>query len=111
MTPEGKIKAMVKKSIDSLIATGVVWDFMPVQNGMGKQGLDFFFCVNGRFVAIETKTKGKKLTPVQTMTKASIERAGGKVFLVDDAQSCANAMIVIRGLAGWGMANFTPAED
>lgn len=103
MTPEGKVKHMVNKGLADMIAEGIVWKFMPVQNGMGIPGLDFFLCVAGRWVAVETKTKGKKLTPRQEQTKAAIEKARGVVLTVDDAQSCATAMQVIRGLARWGL--------
>lgn len=100
MTPEGKIKAMVNKAIND---TGRIWKFMPVQMGMGIPALDYLLCVNGRFVAIETKTKGKKLTTRQLLTKETIEKAGGKVFIVDDKESLDAAMRVIRGFAGFGM--------
>lgn len=105
MTPEGRVKALVNKGLDDLIKQGIVWKFMPVQMGMGMPALDYLLCCNGRFLSVETKVKGKHLTPRQVGTKAAIERAGGKVFVVDDAQSCATAMTVIRGFAGWGMAD------
>lgn len=118
MTPEGRVKHMVNKGLADLIQEGVVWKFMPVQNGMGIPGLDYFLCVAGRWVAIETKTKGKKLTPRQEQTKAAIEKARGLVLIVDDAMTCSSAMMVIRGLAGWGLlapadgaTMYPPAED
>ncbi len=84
MTPEGKVKAKVNKAVQEIRR---LWKFMPVQMGMGIPGLDFFFCCGGYFIAIETKTKGKKLTPRQEQTKAAIEAAGGLVFVVDDEAS------------------------
>jgi hypothetical protein len=83
-TPEGKVKAEVRKQLRPLAR---LWEFMPVQNGMGKPALDFLLCVNGRFIAIETKAKGKKLTTRQEHTKAEMEAAGAKVFVVDDVES------------------------
>lgn len=59
-----------------------MYRFKPVQNGMGAPGLDYYCCANGLFVAIETKVLGKNLTPRQETTKAQIERAGGRVFVV-----------------------------
>ncbi len=79
MTPEGKIKALVKRALDKTPH----YRFMPVQNGMGAPGLDFFCCINGTFVAIETKAPGKTLTPRQETTVAAIEAANGVVFIVD----------------------------
>lgn len=80
MTPEGKIKAKVKKALDLL----EVYRFMPVQNGMGAPGLDFYCCYNGLFFAVETKAKGNKLTPRQSETSRSIAAAGGVVFVIRD---------------------------
>lgn len=60
---------------------------MPVQNGMGSPALDFYYCVNGCFVGIETKRKGGKPTPRQLQTIADIEHAGGIAGVVDDEDS------------------------
>jgi hypothetical protein len=90
MTPEGKIKARVKQEINKFGPR--VWKFMPVQTGYGSPSLDFMFCVNGYFVAIETKAKCKKLTTRQELTKAAIENAGGLAFVVDDEESLQRAM-------------------
>jgi hypothetical protein len=84
MTPEGRIKAMVKRALDQLPK---MYRFMPVQNGMGAPGLDFYLCAGGWFIAIETKKPGGKLTPRQEQTKADIEAADGLVFVVDGPES------------------------
>lgn len=56
MTPEGKVKAEVKKWLKE---KGIWW-YAPVQNGMGVVGIpDFICCWKGRFLAIETKAPGK----------------------------------------------------
>jgi hypothetical protein len=89
MTPEGRIKALVKRRLDALPK---LYRFMPVQNGMGAPGLDFYLCAGGWFIAIETKAPGKKLTPRQETTKAMIEAANGLVFVVDDQESLDYAM-------------------
>ena len=78
-TPEGKIKAMVKRKLAKLPRKYL---FMPVQNGMGAPGLDWYCCIEGRFVAIETKVPGKNLTERQEDTKMQIIAAGGIVFVV-----------------------------
>jgi|SRR5579859_5948221 len=97
MTPEGRIKAMVKKALDIYIQPH--WRFMPVQTGYGSTALDFLICVNGWFVAIETKKDGKaKLTPLQQTTKTDMEAAGALVFVVYDQASCDRAMKIIHGI-------------
>lgn len=97
MTPEGKIKAKVKRRIK--VFGPIVYSFMPVQTGMGAPSLDFMFCVNGFFVAIETKVKGKKLTARQEGTKADMEAAGARVCVVDDDESLDRAMWAIAFFA------------
>lgn len=84
MTPEGKVKAMVKRRLKKLQK---LWRFMPVQNGMGAQGLDFFLCHRGWFISIETKAPGHELTARQETTALSIIQAGGMVFVVEDEKS------------------------
>ena len=86
-TPEGKVKAKVKKALNAIPGC---YSFMPVQTGMGAATLDYLCCVNGRFVAIETKAPGKKLTPRQEITRAQIFDAGGKVYVVSDEDSLAH---------------------
>ena len=95
-TPEGKVKASVKSA---LYGTPKCWVFWPVQTGMGKPALDCLLCVNGQFIVIETKAKGKKLTTRQLHTKAEMEAAGAIVFIVDDLASLQRAMNCIQGYA------------
>ena len=76
MTPEGKVKGMIKRKLGQIGA----YHFMPVQNGMGAPGLDFYCCYNGYFFAIEAKAPGRKTTD---QTIQSIVRAGGEAFVVD----------------------------
>jgi hypothetical protein len=78
-TPEGKIKAKVKKL---LIEYGV-YSFMPVQAGYGKPGLDFHCIFMGRAFCIETKKPGGKPTARQELTIREIVQAGGEVFVID----------------------------
>lgn len=90
LTPEGRVKALVNRRVATFAAQSGdrVYRFMPVQNGMGAPGLDYFFCVNGHFVAVETKVPGKDLTPRQTITQAAIKKAGGRVYVVHNAKEC-----------------------
>lgn len=84
MTPEGKVKAAVKRWLK---AKGV-WYFMPVQTGMGVSGIpDLLCCWQGTFIAIETKAPGKRgnVTELQKYQMEGIRRAGGVAVVVDDA--------------------------
>ena len=56
-TPESIVKAGVEK----VLAEFGAWYYMPVQNGMGVSGIpDFIACIDGKFIAIETKAPGKE---------------------------------------------------
>lgn len=79
-TPEGKVK---KRVSDLLMSTSGVYYHMPVPGGFGGTTLDYIGCHLGRFFAIETKKPGAKPTDRQRQIIASIERAGGKTFVID----------------------------
>ena|ERR1035437_1412423 len=98
MTPEGKVKAKVNKALKPFIDAGKVWKFMPVQMGMGIQGLDYFLCVGGTFVAIETKVKDKEMTTRQETIAEEIRAAGGQVYMVNDEDSLALAIAKVSWL-------------
>lgn len=86
MTPEGKVKNLVKGILDEAKA----YYHMPVQNGMGKPSLDFIVCHRGRFIAIETKTAKGDPTLRQKMTMDEMQAAGAIVIVVrgtGDAES------------------------
>jgi hypothetical protein len=85
MTPEGKVKDLVKK----LLKQHGAYYHMPVQNGMGAPTLDFVCCFKGRYIAIETKAPGKKPTPRQELTMTQMAEAGAAVFTVSDDESLA----------------------
>jgi hypothetical protein len=60
---------------------------MPVQNGMGRPGVDYHCCIDGLAVFIETKVEGKTLTDRQKITRDEIETAGGMFFEIhNDAE-------------------------
>lgn len=83
-TPEGKVKAMVKKTLDN---TPHCWYFLPVQNGMGQSGIpDFICCVRGKFLAIETKSKytSRKLTALQARQIELINTASGTAVVINE---------------------------
>ena len=81
MTPEGRIKAKVKKVLDAL---GASWH-MPVSTGFGKAGIaDFVGCLQGKYFEIECKANGNKPTALQLAHAAEVRRAGGVWLLIDD---------------------------
>ena len=79
MTPEGAVKKMIKSQLKELGA----YYYMPVSNGMGTPGLDFYCCYRGRFFAIEAKAPGKHPTARQYITIGDILKSGGVSFVVD----------------------------
>jgi hypothetical protein len=81
-TPEGKVKAKVKKVLE----THGAYCHMPVVNGMGKPTLDFIGCHRGRFFGIETKAGSGRPTKRQELTMAEMRAAGAAVFLINDVQ-------------------------
>jgi len=84
MTPEGIVKAAVNRLLAKYKS---LYKFMPVPGGFGASSLDYLLCVNGRFVAIETKAPGKKPTDRQNLIIGQIVRAGGAVFVIDSADT------------------------
>lgn len=90
MTPEGRVKAKVKRALAALLAAGcALYWHMPVQNGMGEPTLDFVGCAGGHFFAIETKAPGGKPTKRQLLTMASMQAAGAFVFVVSSDEELA----------------------
>lgn len=80
MTPEGKVKKIVKQILDGYAPW--VYYRMPVTNGMGVPGLDFYGSCCGLHFEIETKAKGDDLTPRQKITTGEVEASMGKVFVI-----------------------------
>lgn len=96
MTPEGKVKAAVKKYLQ---AQGV-WFWMPVSNGMGQVGIpDFICCFNGTFIAIETKAPGKlsNVTANQQRVIDEIKSHGGLALVVDNVDSLIPTIEFLKG--------------
>lgn len=81
MTPEGKVKAKLKKILDEM----GIWHFSPFQAGMGRAGIpDIIGCYNGLFVAFECKANGNKPTALQEREINAIRTAKGLAFVVDE---------------------------
>lgn len=84
MTPEGKVKAAIKKVLDSYGTN--VYSFMPIQFGYGVATIDYLLCVDGLFVGIEAKAKGKRPTTRQEGVLEDIRNAGGTVFVINSEE-------------------------
>ena len=83
MTPEGRVKAAVKKYLKDR----GVWFYAPVSNGMGVHGIpDFVCCWDGKFLGIETKAPGKRrnTSTAQEIQLAAIHKANGIAVVIDD---------------------------
>lgn len=96
MTPEGRVKEVVKKLLDKL----GVWYFMPAANGYGRAGIpDFICCVNGHFLAIECKAGKGKTTALQDRELRLIKQAGGTALVIWEAPEYFHQLgAVIAGL-------------
>lgn len=82
MTPEGKVKAKVKKTLDMMGA----YYFMPTTGGYGRSGIpDIIGCLNGLFFAIECKGKGGTTTALQNRELAKICVAGGLALVINES--------------------------
>lgn len=82
MTPEGKVKAAVKKILNEINA---FW-YMPMGNAMySKNGVpDFIGCYKGKFFGIETKAGRGKPTALQELCMNEIQAAGGRCLVVNE---------------------------
>jgi hypothetical protein len=88
MTPEGKVKAAIKRFLNEVGA----WYCMPMGTGFGKSGVpDFIVCWRGKFFAIEAKAPGKKsnTTTMQDREIVAIHKAGGVALVCDEASQLA----------------------
>ena len=81
MTPEGKVKAKIKTTLQEMGA----YYAMPIGGGFGNAGApDFLVCYNGAFFGIECKANGNKPTALQLYHMTQIRKAGGRSFLIDE---------------------------
>lgn len=81
-TPEGKVKAKLKKILDSIEA----YYFFPATGGYGRSGVpDVVGCWNGFFFAVECKAEGKagNTTALQDREIENIKKSGGVAFVYD----------------------------
>ena len=80
-TPEGKVKAAVRK----LLVDFGIYYFSPSANGYGRAGIpDIICCFGGRFIAIECKAGKGTTTALQDRELAAIRTAGGMAVVVNE---------------------------
>ena len=80
-TPEGRVKAKVKKILDALGA----YHFPAATHGYGRSGVpDFVGCYKGKFFAIECKANGNKPTALQEREITKIREAWGVALVIDE---------------------------
>lgn len=80
-TPEGKVKDKVKL----VLATLGAYYVMPQTGGFGNSGMpDILCCLNGRFIGIECKANGGRVTQLQQSHLDEIERQGGIALVIDE---------------------------
>ena len=87
MTPEGKVKAEIKKYLDSLGQS--CWHFSPMMMGYGRKGIpDIVGCYKGHMFTIEVKAPGKMgtVTPWQLREANALKAAGAVNILADTAK-------------------------
>lgn len=106
MTPEGRVKAAIKKYLTARgfwAAAGKkpehVEGFyhMPVSNGMGVHGLPDFCCVyRGLAFYIEAKAPKGECTPNQLKRHEEIRAAGGYVVVARSVQDVADALLELE---------------
>ena len=79
MTPEGKVKALLREGLDQLGA----WHFATNTHGYGRSGvMDDVACIDGLFFAFESKAHGKEPTALQLQEIEKARKAGGQIFIV-----------------------------
>ena len=95
-TPESIVKAGVKK----VLAEFGAWYYMPVQNGMGVSGIpDFIACIDGKFIAIETKAPGREnaVTAQQRKQLDGILANGGLALVITNPDALHAALKIYLG--------------
>lgn len=81
MTPEGKVKNLIKQTLDDMGA----YYFMPATHGYGRSGVpDFCGCLYGVFFGIEAKAGKGRTTALQERELAKIHTSGGIDLIVNE---------------------------
>lgn len=94
MTPEGQVKADIKRYLEDMGA----WFYAPVPMGYGRKGVpDFLICYKGCFIAVEAKAPGKEkdTTPWQVKELTAIHQAGGCAYVISDVDELKRVMYAL----------------
>lgn len=86
MTPEGRVKAKVRKLLSSYPGLYQHW---PVPGGYGRSTVDVLGCYRGRFFCVEAKAEGRKPTLRQEKMLEDMQLAMGRTFVVAGVDSSA----------------------
>jgi len=79
-TPEGKIKAEIKRLLDEYAA----YYFMPQPGYLCRNGIaDYIVCLNGTYIAIEAKAGRKVPTAIQQRELDKVNAAGGVALCIN----------------------------
>jgi hypothetical protein len=99
-TPEGKVKNKVREIFKRHLTSAphLLYIYWPVPGGFGAPSLDVIGCANGRFFAVETKAKGKKLTAQQVKTATDMRAARGIVFEIIGDQGLLELDLWLKGV-------------
>jgi hypothetical protein len=82
MTPEGKVKDVVKKYLKE---KGIYY-IMPATGGYGSSGApDIVVCHKGKFYGLEIKSGANKPTALQMDNLDRIEKNGGYAFVINES--------------------------
>ena len=82
MTPEGKVKEVVKKFLKE---KGLYY-IMPATGGYGSSGApDIVVCHKGKFYGLEVKSGENKPTALQMDNLNRIEKNGGYAFVINES--------------------------
>jgi len=83
----GHSEAEVKTSLKQFLKLIHAWQYWPVPMGRGKRTIDCFFCLQGRFFAVETKRSDvQEPTPAQDEVLRQIAAAHGGVCVENDVR-------------------------
>jgi hypothetical protein len=82
MTPEGKVKEVVKKFLKE---KGIYY-IMPATGGYGSSGApDIVVCHKGKFYGLEVKSGANKPTALQMDNLDRIEKNGGYAIVINES--------------------------
>lgn len=99
MTPEGRVKAQVKKLLDA--RKPLLWYYMPVP--LYNRGIpDIVGVYRGVLFAIETKAGNNQPTAIQRHVMREMAFAGAKVLVVNEKNVEAVAQMLDEICAGVG---------